>query len=277
MLTGRFFHRMAPGLQTGTHYTINRLANELVQQRLSDFFPDWKAINDYEGLNGIDGLWLHNKHLPSRSVYNPITCKGKGLGEVELQFNRMIAACASSNSDAIARQAAYLSHVITDLCTPPHQHGRPTKRRMRRWYIYNKIDDDWQDDLADQALPDNHFKFEVTLFHRLIYAPLRVSRFNQRLVNRFYRTRHRKRNYLVRRYLKHLTKRIRSLNLYEEYIEFGWNRKVDRGMRYLVIPRIVSTVATIWYLAAKEGESRRLRISNFSIARHHPLISGKRL
>lgn len=274
MLTGRFIHRILPQLQTGSHYTVNRLANRLVSRHIDVDFPDWKHINNYEGWNGIDGLWIQNRHETSRSTYNPLNQEGQGLLEVERQFDGLITAWAENDTEGKARQLAYVSHVITDLCTPPHQHGRYVPAQNRRWYAF-WMNDDWEESVLQKNSHDSHFKFEMSLLYKLLWKPLRKGRLHRRMVKRFFRNKERPRT-LLQGYLRRLTLQIRNLNLFQEFMERGWTRRVDRSMRFIVLPNIVSTVATTWYLGAVEGEMKRLGLPNFARTSYYPLIGRKR-
>ncbi len=278
MLTGKFIHRIFPHLQTGSHSTINRLANRLVRRHTDVDFPHWKHINKYEGWNGIDGLWLQNRHETSRSTYNPVNDQGLGLQEVEQQFDGLVNAWTSEDQELKARQLAYISHVITDVCTPPHQHGRKVEAQNPRWYSF-WLKDDWEEVVLEKNSNDSHFKFEMSLLYRLLWKPLRKGRLNRNMVMRFQRRRDRSRT-LLQGYLRKLSLQIRNLNLFQEFVERGWTKRVDRSMRSIVMPNIVSTVATTWYLGAMEGEMKRLGLSqlssSFPSARNYPLIGRKR-
>lgn len=278
MLTGKFIHRIFPRLQTGSHSTINRLANRLVRRHIDVDFPHWRHINKYEGWNGIDGLWLQNRHDTSRSTYNPVNDQGLGLQEVQQQFDGLVNAWTSEDQELKARQLAYISHVITDVCTPPHQHGKKAEDLQRRWYSF-WLKDDWEESVLEKDTHDSHFKFEMSLLYRLIWKPLRKARLNRDMVARFQRRRERSR-VLLQGYMKKLSLQIRNLNLFQEFVERGWTKRVDRSMRSIVMPNIVSTVATTWYLGAMEGEMKRLGLTqlpaNFSRTRNYPLIGRKR-
>jgi hypothetical protein len=55
---------------------------------------------------------------------------------------------------------------------------------------------------------------------------------------------------------------IRHLNLYNEYVTAGWTKNIHQHMHTIVVPTMISLVATIWYLA----------LTNSTVTRHDPLI-----
>lgn len=249
MIPGSFLHRLFPQLTTGTHCGINYRAVTLLKHNMPTLvLPSWQEINNFEGQQGIDGLWLHNEHMTSLSVYNPITNQGHGLEEMWRQFVRL-------QQDWRPQQLAYLSHIITDICTPSHQHGKAIAVRQRRWYGFWRINDDWDDNQWQ------HTWFEVSAVLRLMMRPLAPARLQQRFIREFKKTTDRAT--LMQEYMKTKSHRLRKLQIFSEYRRDGWTERVDNAMRKLVLPQMISLVATFWYLAAPDG----------AVTGHHPFIS----
>lgn len=241
MLPGTFLHTLLPTWQAGTHCAINRSAHRIIRRYRRKRFPKWQAINAFEGLNGIDGLWLHNKHLPSRSCYDPMTQEGNGLQEIWEQFVQLQDAWSISDQTSIARQCAYLSHIIADIHTPTHQYGRIISPRRRMWYVW-KLIDDWE-----ERNHNNHLAFEAMLCWRFMRLPVRVRGLDYRLVRRFKRARDKQAALTM--YVHNRLKEINQLRIYPEYIKRGWTKRIERAMQRRVLPQAARTVATIWYLA----------------------------
>lgn len=249
MLPGKLLHRLLPSWQAGTHCSINRSAyNVITRYRTRKQFPGWKKINTYEGFNGIDGLWLQNKHLPSRSSYNPLTQEGNGLLEIWDQFAGLQEAWEEQNSESIARQCAYLSHIITDIHTPTHQYGHTIMPKQRWWYAWRMLDD-WED-----RHHDNHLGFELALCWKFMRSPIQVRTIDTRLVRRFRRSRDKQA--AITAYVHDRLMEINRLKIYPEYIKRGWTKRVQRTMQRRVLPQTTRTVATIWYLATGNRSSK---------------------
>ncbi|MBI2416042.1 MAG: hypothetical protein HYV33_05290 [Candidatus Kerfeldbacteria bacterium] len=243
MLPGRLLHRLFPQLVTGTHCSVNYQAAQVVSNQASiEKFPHWSLINTYEGMNGVDGLWLNEKILSSFSTYNPDTNQGNGIAAIIEQFDLLAAVPQRSLAD-VAKYSAYLSHIVTDIYTPPHQHGQLIEPRQRRWYGLWPIRDDWQ-----EGHQWGHTKFEWMALLRLLTKSFRRGRLNKSLIRQWQRTSDSR--IVLQTFFQQQTKAVRRLNIYPEYLRLGWTKRIDISMRRVVIPRIVSTVATLWYLAA---------------------------
>lgn len=242
MIPGTFIYRLWPKLTTGTHCGVNYRAFTLLKKHQPALdLPHWQDINGFEGQRGIDGLWLRNKHLTSLSTYNPETDQGHGLEEMWRQFDQL-------SNDWQPQQLAYLSHIITDICTPSHQHGKPIAVRQRRWYGVMRVRDDWDDNQWQ------HTWFEISTVVRLMMRPLAPARLQQRFIQEYKKTTDRAS--LVHDYMKRKSQRLRTLQVFSEYTRNGWTERVDNTMRKLVLPQMISLVATFWYLAAPGNSVR---------------------
>ncbi len=272
MVPGRLLHYLFPDRQFTTHCAVNRMARSVLRiSPLHHYLPSIKTINYYEGMEGVDGLWIKHKHLPSQSAYNPETNQGNGLIKLQDHFQEAVAVWPSRNLDEIGKRLAYLSHTITDLCTPPHQHGQYVPLYHNRWYFLVDTINDWTDREPSQWL-DRHALFEVNLMVRSLFKPFaNQAKLYTQLINEYlcYRT---KRSEILLRFMREQIVMIRRLNVYQEYLRYGWTQKIEKTMRLVVVPTTVSLVATFWYLAAKEG--RRLRKTHFTVTSNHPLIAS---
>lgn len=249
-----------PSVETGTHCSINRQAHRAITQVIpKDSFPDWKQINTYEGLNGLDGLWLKDQHLPSRSSFDPVTGEGEGIEELWLQYNALVDAFSDGTGDDVARQCAYVSHIITDISTPSHQHGKVVPEESSWGYGIRTINN-WR----EEAPPMRHLLFEFWLTYRLAFRRRRPTRLNNRLLTVYQRARQKK--HAIVHHVTNEVKVFRKLNLYKEYIQQGWTRRIEQKMSRVVLPRVTSSVATHWYLAYQE--SKKLRTPRLTGTRH---------
>lgn len=261
MVPGKLIHRLFPSIQVTTHCTVNRLARGvLFVTPVHKFLPSARDINYYEGMQGIDGLWMRDQHLPSRSVYNPLTQQGNGLIEVREQFQALLQVC-KEDSPELPKHLAYLSHIISDLCTPPHQYGQLIKPKRERWYWFYTTSD-WTDQEPGQWF-NQHILFEMNLMVRFLFKPFKQAKVYTQLVNEYMRYRH-KRSEVLLKFMREQITTIHKLGIYQEYLRYGWTKHIEQTMRLVVLPNIVSLVATSWYLAAKEG--KQLQKQHFAIS-----------
>lgn len=252
MVPGKLIHRLFPNIQVTTHCTVNRLARGVLHiTPMNKWLPQSRDINYYEGMDGVDGLWVKHQHLPSQSAYNPKTQEGNGLIKLYDHFQEAITIWETRDQQAIAKQLAYLSHTVTDLCTPPHQHGRLVKPHPERWYLFLNTIDDWTD--RDQPYWfDRHVLFEMNLMVRFLFKPFQQAKLYTQLINEYLRYRS-KRSEVLLKFMREQITLIHKLGVYQEYLRYGWTKHIEQTMRLVVVPQTVSLVATFWYLAAREG------------------------
>lgn len=248
MLPGKVLYQLFPRLTLGTHCTINRLAYHTLRPLWPRrTLPRLHLINHWEGFNGVDGLWLNNRHLPSQSAYNPVTGQGNGLRELARQFRLLQQAQAKRRRRRIARRLAYVSHIIADVCTPPHQHGQIITVRQERWYWFWLLRDDWAEDNGTAYFVHRHSAFEIMLLLSLARQPLTATTIDYGLVRRCQGQADP--TPLIVDYIKTVVTSIRALNLYTEYMSLGWTDHIASAVRQQVFPNIIRAVATIWYVS----------------------------
>jgi len=250
MLPGRWIYQVIPAATIATHCSVNRLAYQLIRdQAPSCTIPRPYLINFFEGLNGVDGLWLNNRHLPSRSTYNPITQEGRGLAEVSHQHAALVQALQQRRRRRITKRLAYLAHIITDVCTPPHQHGRSMTVRTRRWYMIWHVHDDWVDEAEEKYVVHRHSLFEMQSLFRV-----RSKAWGQLQLDQAFITAYQQQTQpsdFVREYVRSKVEQIRQLDIYARYLEQGWSESTTETMTGTIIPTIITTVASVWCAALK--------------------------
>ncbi|EKD76429.1 MAG: hypothetical protein ACD_43C00115G0003 [uncultured bacterium] len=250
MFPAKLLNSIFPKSLLATHCSVNRLAYQSLKDAAPNLhLPHLQTINYFEGMNGVDGLWLNNRQLPSRSTYNPITEQGSGLEEFEYQLQALGHAHSLRKYLRTARRMAYVSHLVTDLCTPPHQHGHLVDIRRKRWYWFWNIRDDWYEKHVERYAVDRHTLFEMKALWHLPQSgftplPLQVDIIAAAKTEP---------NYIPTAvdHMRNSVRYIRGLNIYYEYIKQGWTDTVQQKMLNDVMPRIVSSVATFWYLALR--------------------------
>lgn len=263
MVPGKLLYSLFPRLFVASHCSINRLAYQTLRLAKPELrLPRLITINHFEGLNGVDGLWLHNRQLPSRSTYNPITGQGKGLEEFEYQLRALQHAAQLKKYLRTAKRLAFVSHLITDLCTPPHQHGHVVDIREKRWFWFWSVRDDWYEKHMERYTVDQHLLFELSALWHLNQKTLPRLELQTDIMT----TANTQAEWILAAIEKLRTSiaMIRQHNLYHDYVNRGWTNQLHQTMHTVVAPRIVSLVATFWYLA--------LRPANGSATSDNPLI-----
>lgn len=246
MIPGKLLNNLLPRVILGTHCSVNRLAYRALRQMAPQWsLPRLHTINHFEGLQGVDGLWLHNRSLPSRSTYNPVTKAGNGLKELQYQFEALRHAIGLRRRRRIARRMAFLAHIVTDLCTPPHQHGRLVALRHKRWYLFWKIHDDWYERHVERYIVNHHLMFEC----HALFAPYRQTRLPVVIQSDWETVSPNQLTDAVLRYMDQSINTIRSLNLYHEYIQLGWTPAIQQQFSQQVFTQMTNAVATLWYWA----------------------------
>lgn len=259
MFPAKIFYNLFPRVVVGSHCSINRLAYAAVQRLAPELrLPKLYLINQFEGLNGVDGLWLHNRVLPSRSTYNPMTEQGNGLKELRYQFDALRQAASIGRKVRLAQRLAYVSHIVTDVCTPPHQHGKMVDLRRKRWYLFWLVNDDWYERSMERYWVDKHTLFEF----RALLAVWRQRLPTIRIVPEWQGMPLTEATAHVVTFVRETVCLIRSYDLYQQYVDHGWTERIQQQFVDDVFPRIATTVATIWYLA----------LANSAVTAHHPLV-----
>ncbi|MDP3970328.1 MAG: hypothetical protein Q8P90_01375 [bacterium] len=265
MIPGNFLQLVFPNLESATHCSINRMAYLLLEKNFPNInLPHWKKINYFEGLRGVDGLWLRSKHITSRSTFNPNNSQGSGIKEVGFQYGQLVKALKNGKSEEIARRSAFVAHVITDVCTPPHQHGKKIPINFQRWFLW-KAKNDWQDDAS------NHAMFEVSSAFRILFKNAKLK-LNKKVEFSNLRAGREKKIKLFQKKLINQVVRIEKLGLYHEYKKKGWTRNIEESMTKKLLPEVAVLVASAWYMAM--AESKQLARTNLSVTRNKPLIGS---
>lgn len=250
MIPGKLLYSLFPRLFVATHCAMNRFAYRTLKAEQPNLrLPRLLTINHFEGLNGLDGLWLHNRHLPSRSTYNPITGQGQGLVEFEYQLRAARHAAEMKKYLRLARRLAFVSHITTDLSTPPHQHGHFVDIREKRWFWLWSVRDDWYEKHMERYAVDRHLLFEYTALWHLQQKGFQLPQLRRELIA----LAGDQRDWITPAVaeLRTSINFIRELNLYHEFINNGWTNTVQQQMQTVVVPRMVSLIATFWYLALR--------------------------
>lgn len=246
MYSGKWLGKFLP-LSWGTHCYLNKRAFLLLEKegvKFGEEFPHLKAINHFEDFNGPDGAWVRGELPTSYMVYNPNTDKGEAPREAVKYLENLFLSLKEKNLIKAAKEAAWFSHLTSDLLWPPHQVGDYQNDNLR-FYFWN-IKTNWVDGLTGSLWRknDKHSKIEALTTFTLWKKKIGQSEINHLFVEKA------KNDYQnIEPYLKEKAALINKRGAYEKFIKEGFSRELRKEMAIYVFPQIISTIATLWYLA----------------------------
>ena len=251
----------------GAHQKIDRVARQHLTGLLpkSRDFPSRKEIIKFEGYDGPDGI---KRKTPAQDelwhFFNPEDEADRQIVAVlEHNYQELVVALKEGNRTRAAFEAAWLAHGIVDGLTPAHHYpyeeelirlrgtGIETRTSPKEKLVMPgetlpaKVSNNWQM-WGDKGLLTTHFAFEWGV--TAIIMPLRFGRAapsqaelelaaKQGMTETFLRA----------------AKEIAALKMYDQFYKSGWTPKLARQVRRELIPQIVRTVTTVWYLAMREA------------------------
>lgn len=251
----------------GTHQKIDRVARQHLGKLLakSRDFPSRKEIIKFEGYDGPDGI---KRKTPAQDelwhFINPEDESDRQIvGVLEHNYQELVAALKEGNRTRAAFEAAWLAHGIVDGLTPAHHYpyedelvrlrgeGIETRTTPKEKLLMpgdnlpQRVSRNWQV-WGDKGLMATHFAFEWGV--TAIIMPLRFGRavpsqteLEQAAVQGMSKT-----------FLR-AAQEVAALKMYDQFYKSGWTPKLARQVRRELMPRIVRTVTTVWYLAAREA------------------------
>lgn len=252
----------------GAHQKIDRVARRNLNALLPKGrdFPLGRDMMRFEGFDGPDGikrktpakdeLWHFMK--PDDEADRQI------VGVLEHNYAELVSALKAGNQTRAAFEAAWLAHGIVDGLTPAHHYpyedeltrlrggaGIETrtspkdKLLMPGATLPKRVSNNWQM-WGDKGLLATHVAYEIGV--AVMIWPLR---FKQSVPSEADVQRAIKRG-MARTFVDE-AKAIAAMGMYDRFYVSGWTPKLAQQTRRELIPRIVSTVTLIWYLAAREA------------------------
>jgi len=267
MYSGTTLNRYS-GRIIGAHQKIDRVARRYVAKLLPESvgFPPLKSILLFEGLNGPDGIKRKSPAVDEPWHYiNPNDeTDDRLLLLIEQHYNNLVGELKAKNTERAGFEAAWLAHAIVDGLTPAHHYpyeealiemrggksiaSRTTlkeKLLMHGETPLEKVRNNWRM-WGSKGLMTTHGLFEIG-FATLI-APMKftasqptIAAAEQARANGPIAT------------FKCILQEIAAMKLYESYYQTSWTPNFANRMRKELAPRIIQTVALIWYMAAMEA------------------------
>lgn len=263
MYSGTTF-RIKSGRVAGVHQKIDRVARRHLTRHLSGevAFPSIRDILHFEGLNGPDGI---KRKSPSRDepwhYIDPSKPDDRQLIDmIHNHLYNLSIALRADNTERAAFEAAWVAHAVTDGLTPAHHypladkieelfgkshHERQTIREkniIKGTSPRDTISKNWQY-WGSRGIFTAHFLFEWGVATTIAPLKLDYDPLDEDDIDRlasdgfealFYEAFH----------------TIVAMNMYEEYVRYGWTRHLADETRLTLIPLIIKLVALAWYDAA---------------------------
>lgn len=268
MYAGTTFHGKSGGV-IGVHQKIDRIARRNLNAlpKVSKRFPGIRAILHFEGNNGPDGI--HRKSPGQDDPWhfiNPEDPTDTALVQMMLDHkDNLVTALRENNPERAAFEAAWLAHVIADGLTPAHHYpladkieelwGKPHDERitLREKNIIpgdsrrESISKNWEY-WGAKGIWTTHFLFEWG-----VAASIKTTTFPNSTPSAKWLAAADKKG--LERVFLDAVDEVYELGMYERFWKQGWNTKLARQTRAVLIPKICAVITYAWYTADREAAS----------------------
>lgn len=257
----------------GAHQKFDRVARKHLRRLMPDdtAFPRIRAILQFEGLNGPDGI---KRKSPAKDepwhYFNPFDETDTQILQIindhHVQLTRELRA---GNMERAAFEAAWLAHALVDGLTPAHHYpyeeklselrsgqGIESRNSIKEKLVMHgstpaeKLRNNWKM-WGSKGLMMTHGTFELGIAS--LIAPLSfmdasptqtdIEELEKVGIVEFFRRRARD---------------VAALNMYEAYYQKGWTPRLAYQVRHQLGPIIVRVVTLAWYsaLVASKEETK---------------------
>jgi len=251
----------------GAHQKIDRAALCLLDKTVNTkHFPSRKVILYFEGKNGPDGI---KSKSPAQNepwhFYDPFDPDDDSLVEdIRDHYNNLVAELKADNFERAGFEASWLAHAMVDGLTPAHHYpyeeelmslrngeGNETRNTLREKLIMKGdkpteiVRNNWQA-WGIKGFMISHSTFELgcaALIAPLNYKKLELTTQDLNHAKKIG----------VEQVFEQAARRIALLNLYDEYMRYGWTVHLAKQVRDNLIPEMIKSVTTAWYLALTEA------------------------
>ncbi len=268
MFSGTTFTNYS-GNVLGAHQKLDRSAYAVLSKSLDlATFPTIRQIISFEGRNGPDGIKAKSPGQDEPWHYfDPFDETDTGILEIiELHYKELVVALKAGNREKSAFEAAWLAHAVVDGLTPAHHYpyeaelerlrgGKGLESRdtvMRKLFIPGDgladiVKKNWEM-WGSKGLLTTHALFEWGV--ALLIAPLKLSGkslSSKKMANATQTG--------VEKLFRAAAVEIAEQQIYEAYYRKGWNKKMMNTVKGFLAPKIVETLALVWYLAIDEAKT----------------------
>ena len=255
------------GAILGTHQKIDRVACKYLLKEVNkiDVFPSIKEILHFEGNNGPDAV---KRKSPAQDepwhYYDPFDEDDTQLLELlRSHYQEFVRQLKKGNTERSAFEAAWIAHAVVDGLTPAHHFPYEKKlseirggEKESRTSIKDKLimpGTNMREVMKSNwamwgfgGLMSSHGFFELGIAAavaglRFPTAKPTNSDF-QLLIDIGFED-----------YFKRTARQVAMLDIYDRFLEHGWQRKLIRDIRNELMPTIIRSVVLVWYSALRDA------------------------
>ena len=267
------------GKLIGVHQKLDKAARLLLTQKYgrdARNFPSIEKILYFEGTRGPDGLKTKSPGVDEPEHFiQPGHDDGILIGYIlDHQYN-LTQALINNNHERAAFEAAWMAHAITDGLTPAHHYpfrevvdelmtdkdykkifGHEIKGIMRGDSIAQAVRNNWLYWGAGGVMT-KHIAYEYGVAY--IIAPIGIKRLLPKnlkqsdledidLKKEFYAA----------------LERVHSYRMYHVFLQDGWNTRLVRETREILIPEIIRTIMLGWASSLQQAANAKKKGSKYA-------------
>ena len=267
------------GKLIGVHQKLDKAARLLLTQKYgrdARNFPSIEKILYFEGTRGPDGLKTKSPGVDEPEHFiHPGHDDGILIGYIlDHQYN-LTQALINNNHERAAFEAAWMAHAITDGLTPAHHYpfrevvdelmtdkdykkifGHEIKGIMRGDSIAQAVRNNWLYWGAGGVMT-KHIAYEYGVAY--IIAPIGIKRLLPKnlkqsdlegidLKKEFYAA----------------LERVHSYRMYDVFLQDGWNTRLVRETREILIPEIIRTIMLGWASSLQQAANATKKGSKYA-------------
>lgn len=252
----------------GTHQKLDKSARWLLNKHLpiaQKKFPSIDEILYFEGIRGPDGLKRKSPGVDEPEHFiQPGKDDGVLIGYIRDHHYNLVEALKSGNKERAAFEAAWMAHAITDGLTPAHHYpyrkvvdelmsdkdykklfGVEVKGIMRGNNLTQAARNNWLYWGAGGVMT-KHIAFEYGVAYTISQIPMkRLAPKN--IKNDEYK------NPDYEKVFYTALDRVAALNMYDRFLQKGWNTELIVETREKLIPEIIRAISLAWASAILEA------------------------
>ena len=267
------------GKLIGVHQKLDKAARLLLTQKYgrdARNFPSIEKILYFEGTRGPDGLKTKSPGVDEPEHFiQPGHDDGILIGYIlDHQYN-LTQALINNNHERAAFEAAWMAHAITDGLTPAHHYpfrevvdelmtdkdykkifGHEIKGIMRGDSIAQAVRNNWLYWGAGGVMT-KHIAYEYGVAY--IIAPIGIKR----LLPKNLKQSDLEEIDLKKEFYAAL-ERVHSYRMYDVFLQDGWNTRLVRETREILIPEIIRTIMLGWASGLQQAANAKKKGSKYA-------------
>jgi hypothetical protein len=256
----------------GVHQRLDMAARRIIKPYLAPkSFPTARAILQFEGLDGPDGLKLKSPGVAEpKQLYDPLTETGEVPRFIELHYLNLVSSLREKDMIRSAFEASWLAHFVTDGLTPAHhfplhdelskikghEAGKEKSFLKKGFHMNGSISDAISNNWAiwgAKGLLSTHMNFEMGVAMIFITSRIRGKLDHSKLAHA--------RTVGPVLFFKEEALDIANLDLYGQFYEHGWTNGLARSIKHRLAPQTAQTIGILWLLAYLEAASENVTMN----------------